>query len=105
MEIKITERAQEELRRIRPGQDVLRISGELVGGCGMNVAYFLYWDDDQTADPLVTVDGLRLVVDEETSTFLDSASLTIEYLPHQGFRLITPAQIVAYGLRPKPRWS
>ncbi|EMT54029.1 MULTISPECIES: iron-sulfur cluster biosynthesis family protein [Brevibacillus] len=86
------------------GQAV-RINGELVGGCGMTVEYGLFWDDPAPSDQITEEAGVTFLLDAETVDYIGSDSLVVDYREQQGFRLVTPEQIVAYGLRVKGRWE
>lgn len=83
----------------------IRINGELVGGCGMTVEYALWWDEILPTDQTIAVGTLALVVDKETVDYIASDKLVIDYRAQQGFRLVTPEQILAYGLQVKERWA
>lgn len=106
MEITVTTEAKKRLEEIatNPARPI-RINGELVGGCGMTVEYALWWDDMLPHDLVIPVGGLTLVIDQETRDYIGADKLVIDYRPQQGFRLITPQQIVAYGIKVKERWS
>ncbi|MEJ8546063.1 iron-sulfur cluster biosynthesis family protein [Brevibacillus borstelensis] len=88
----------------KQGQAV-RINGVLVGGCGMTVEYGLFWDDKSPNDQMTEVEGVTFLLDPETAEYIGSSSLVVDYREQQGFRLVTPEQIVAYGLRVKGRWE
>lgn len=105
MNVFVTETALARLRQIWPEGKVLRIIGELIGGCGMTVEYSLVWDERSAQDILVEQDGLVIVTDAETVAFIAEPTLTIDYRENQGYRLVTPAQFIAYGLHVKERWS
>ncbi|MGG1991112.1 hypothetical protein [Brevibacillus brevis] len=45
------------------------------------------------------------LIDRETIAYIGSDLLTIDYRAQQGFRMVTPQQILAYGLQLKERWS
>lgn len=105
MQVILTQEAAQRLRFAgRPGKPI-RINGELVGGCGMNVEYALWWDEALPSDQVIEVDSLTLVIDPQTVEHIDADKLTIDFRPHQGFRLVTPQQILAYGLPLTDRWS
>ncbi|USG68080.1 iron-sulfur cluster biosynthesis family protein [Brevibacillus ruminantium] len=106
MKISVSEAALERLReeaakRTQP----LRINGELVGGCGMTVEYGLFWDDKAPGDLTAEEGGVTFLLDRETTDYIGANALLIDYREQQGFRLVTPEQILAYGLRPKGRWE
>ncbi|EJL39492.1 hypothetical protein BAG01nite_33670 [Brevibacillus agri] len=102
MRIKLTKEAVDQLQKAtRP----VRINGELVGGCGMTVEYALWLDEATPQDQVIQVEGMTLLLDPETIAYIGSEALTIDYRPQQGFRLVTPEQIVAYGLSLKERWG
>lgn len=105
MEILLTTEAMRKLEHQWPAGMVLRVMGELVGGCGMNVEYSLVWDERSVRDIAAEANGRLIVTDAETEEFIGAASLTIDYRENQGFRLVTPGQIVAYGLQIKERWA
>lgn len=105
MQVTLTQEAAERIKSVnRPGK-IIRINGELVGGCGMNVEYALWWDDSSPDDQVIEVDSLTLVIDPQTIEHIDSDKLTIDFRQQQGFRLVTPAQILAYGIHLKDRWG
>lgn len=83
----------------------IRINGELVGGCGMTVEYALWWDEEMPGDQIIPVKSLTFLIDQETEAYIGSDNLTIDYRSQQGFRMVTPQQILAYGLRVKERWG
>ncbi len=100
--IKLTKEAVDQLQKAtRP----VRISSELVGGCGMTVEYSLWLDEATPNDQVMQVEAMTLLIDAETIGYIDSDSLTIDYRAQQGFRLVTPQQILAYGLTLKERWG
>lgn len=106
MSIHITEAAKTKLVSLSPdGHRPLRINGELVGGCGMTVEYSLVWDDQYPQDIVGEVDGFTVLLDPETEGYIGSEDITIDYRVNQGFRLITPQQILAYSLHVKDRWT
>ncbi|MFM1650968.1 iron-sulfur cluster biosynthesis family protein [Brevibacillus sp. B_LB10_24] len=105
MHIEVTKTAREKIKDTEPAGSVLRVNGELVGGCGMNVEYSLVWDEPGSADRLTGLDGLSIAVDPETEQFIGASQLKIDYVEQQGFKLITPGEILAYGLRLRERWS
>jgi Fe-S cluster assembly iron-binding protein IscA len=87
-----------------PENKPLRVIGELVGGCGMTVEFSLVWDDLLPGDSQTAIGPATIVIDRETEEYIGSATLTIDYRDQQGFRLITPHQILAYALQVKERW-
>jgi hypothetical protein len=105
MEIRVTDEARRKLEPQWPSGKVLRVIGELVGGCGMNVEYAMVWDERDVRDLAVEINGRLIVTDAETEHFIGAACVTIDYRENQGFRLVTPGQIVAYGLHVKERWT
>ncbi|WP_400163498.1 iron-sulfur cluster biosynthesis family protein [Brevibacillus sp. TJ4] len=106
MDIQVTETARERLETLAGNEEkTVRINGELVGGCGMTVEYFLWWDEILPGDLKVSHDRLTFVVDKETREYIGTDTLKIDFHPQQGFRLITPQQILAYGLAIKDRWA
>jgi len=106
VEIVVTNEAAERLVEISKKQEKpIRINGELVGGCGMTVEYALWWDERGLSDLEVIVDRIVFLVDKETIEYIGSEKLTVDYRPQQGFRLVTPQQILAYGLQVKERWG
>lgn len=106
MELTVTTEAMERLRTIPKAlEKTIRINGELVGGCGMNVEYFLWWDEVLPDDLLLHVGSFTFVMDKETLDYIGSTQLKVDYRPQQGFRLVTPEQILAYGLQVKERWG
>ena len=106
MELTVTTEAMERFQALSEASDkTIRINGELVGGCGMNVEYFLWWDEAFPDDLLLTVDAFTFVIDKETLGYIGSTQLKVDYRPQQGFRLVTPEQILAYGLQVKERWG
>lgn len=106
MELTVTTEAMERLLTIpKASEKTIRINGELVGGCGMNVEYFLWWDEVLPDDLLLHVDSFTFVMDKETLGYIGSTQLKVDYRPQQGFRLVTPEQILAYGLQVKERWG
>lgn len=106
MKITATEAALSRLEQeAREHAQALRINGELVGGCGMNVEYGLFWDDPAPGDMITELGGIVLLLDAETAGYIGSDSLLIDYRDQQGYRLVSPEQIVAYGLRTKERWA
>ncbi|WP_242466673.1 MULTISPECIES: iron-sulfur cluster biosynthesis family protein [Brevibacillus] len=102
MIVKVTKEAEE---RMASTDKPIRINGELVGGCGMNVEYALWWDSQGPEDEVYQVDSLTFLLDRETIAYIGSDLLTIDYRAQQGFRMVTPQQILAYGLQLKERWS
>lgn len=105
MQIVVTPEAAERIAAASRPDQVIRVNGELVGGCGMNVEYSLCWDEPQPTDQVVELDSLTLVIDPETVRYIDADRLTIDYRPQQGFRLVTPQQFLAYGIHLKERWT
>jgi Fe-S cluster assembly iron-binding protein IscA len=105
MDIQLTDEAVRKLEQLWPAGKVLRVIGELVGGCGMNVEYSLVWDERDGRDIAAEINGRFVVTDAETADFIGAARITIDYRENQGFRLVTPGQIVAYGLAVKERWT
>ncbi|MFY0544301.1 iron-sulfur cluster biosynthesis family protein [Brevibacillus sp. H7] len=106
MKIHITEAASTKLASLTTGTGrLLRVNGELVGGCGMNVEYSLVWDDRHPQDTVFESSGFDILVDPETEGYIGSDHLTIDYRENQGFRLVTPQQILAYALHLKDRWA
>jgi len=106
MRIELTETARVTLASLAAAgkERPLRINGELVGGCGMTVEYSLVWDDPLPQDELHEKEGLCFLLDRETKEFIGAEQLTIDYRENQGFRLVTPHQILAYCLKVKERW-
>jgi len=105
MQIHITSQAWEKLMAAWPKEKVLRINGEVVGGCGMNVEYSLFWDERALHDQTTEIEGFPIHIDRETIEYLDTESLTIDYRANQGFKLVSPAQTLAYALSVKHRWE
>lgn len=106
MEVQLTQAAKEKLAALAGNEERnVRINGELVGGCGMNVEYFIWWDEALPGDLKVVGEGMTFVLDEETKEYIGADTLKIDFHPQQGFRLITPQQILAYGLQVKERWG
>lgn len=106
MEIAVTNEAAERLVEMNKEQEKpIRINGELVGGCGMTVEYALWWDERVPSDLEVVVERMVFLLDKETIEYIGAEKLTVDYRPQQGFRLVTPQQILAYGLQVKERWS
>lgn len=106
MEIAVTNEAAERLVEVSKQQEKpIRINGELVGGCGMTVEYALWWDERGASDLEVVVDRMVFLVDKETIEYIGAEKLTVDFRPQQGFRLVTPQQILAYGLQVKERWG
>lgn len=106
MQVTVTNEAKEQIHAAAGHEGkLIRINGELVGGCGMNVEYALWWDEAHPADELLQVDSLTVAIDPSTKEYIDSDRLVIDYRPQQGFRLVTPQQILAYGLKLKERWG
>ncbi|WP_139488784.1 iron-sulfur cluster biosynthesis family protein [Brevibacillus dissolubilis] len=106
MNIEIKESAALKLKAAaKPSEDkIVRILGEIVGGCGMTVEYSLVWDEPAANDRLIEGEGFTLAIDPETEGYMDTSGVKLEYYDNQGYRLTTPAQIIAYGLRLKDRW-
>ncbi|MFS0553241.1 iron-sulfur cluster biosynthesis family protein [Brevibacillus sp. 179-C9.3 HS] len=102
MIVKVTKEAVE---RIANTDKPIRINGELVGGCGMNVEYALWWDTQSPEDEVYHIGSLTFLIDRETIAYIGSDTLTIDYRAQQGFRMVTPQQILVYGLQLKERWS
>ncbi|WP_238933355.1 iron-sulfur cluster biosynthesis family protein [Brevibacillus choshinensis] len=105
MQVTLTQEAAEKIQSVLQPGKTIRISGELVGGCGMNVEYALWWDEASPADHVVEIDALTFVIDPQTIEHMDTDRLTIDFRAQQGFRLVTPAQILAYGIHLKERWG
>ncbi|MGG1661251.1 iron-sulfur cluster biosynthesis family protein [Brevibacillus sp. NRS-1366] len=106
MEITVTTEAIERLMVMsKEHEKLIRINGELVGGCGMTVEYALWWDERGPYDREVKADSLTFLLDKETIEYIGAEKLTVDYRPQQGFRLVTPHQILAYGLQLKERWG
>ncbi|MFP3391244.1 iron-sulfur cluster biosynthesis family protein [Brevibacillus sp. SIMBA_040] len=108
MEIIVTQEALRQLNAMNHAKDkdtFIRINGELVGGCGMTVDYALWWDERGVNDLEVVVEKLTFLIDKATIEYIGSEKLTVDYRPQQGFRLVSPHQIVAYGLALKERWG
>ncbi|GAA4701817.1 iron-sulfur cluster biosynthesis family protein [Brevibacillus fulvus] len=99
MEIRWTEAAQVQLAEKWPDDKDLRIIGRYVGGCGANVEYSLVWDREAANDHCYPLFGQQLRIDPLTVEYLSVPVLTIDYRPNQGFRLVTPEQILSYGLQ------
>jgi len=106
MEVTVTPEAKERLLALSEASELtIRINGELVGGCGMTVEYFLWWDEKLPDDLVLQIDAITFVLDKETLGYIGSSQLKVDYRPQQGFRLVTPEQILAYGLQVKERWG
>jgi Fe-S cluster assembly iron-binding protein IscA len=107
MNIQVTEAASAKLASLSATGEgkPLRINGELVGGCGMTVEYSMVWDEQHPQDRVYKVGGIRLLLDRETEGYIGADQLTIDYRENQGFRLVTPYQILAYSLHVKERWA
>ncbi|MDR7316207.1 iron-sulfur cluster biosynthesis family protein [Brevibacillus nitrificans] len=104
MQVTITQEAQERIIAASRPDKTIRINGELVGGCGMNVEYALWWDEANPTDQVIKIGEVTLAIDSQTIEHMDADKLTIDYRSQQGFRLVTPAQILAYGIQLKDRW-
>ncbi|MFD2371438.1 iron-sulfur cluster biosynthesis family protein [Brevibacillus sp. GCM10020057] len=105
VQIVLTTEAAERIAAASRPDKVIRVNGELVGGCNMDVDYSLYWDEPQPADQVIQLDAMTFVVDPETVRYIDADRLTIDFRPQQGFRLVTPQQFLAYGIQLKERWT
>ncbi|WP_029099086.1 iron-sulfur cluster biosynthesis family protein [Brevibacillus thermoruber] len=106
MRVTLTDAARSVLAALaNERRQALRINGELVGGCGMTVEYGLFWDEPMSGDRVLEEEGMTLLVDKETETYVGAEELVIDYREQQGFRLVTPQEILAYGLQVKERWS
>lgn len=101
----LTQEASQRLEELGAEKSTIRINGELVGGCGMNVEYFIWWDEAGPDDLVKQVDGWTFLLDQETIQYISDDHLKVDYRPQQGFRLVTPQHILAYGLPIKPRWT
>lgn len=98
MKIHITTRAQDAMINHTPPQGYgLRITGKLAGGCGCTLDYHLSLDQKREGDLTFHTENLQVWIDEFTTQFLED-SLTLDYIPAQGFRLSSPSEIYAYGL-------
>lgn len=105
MNIVLTEEARQRLQELVHETQTIRINGELVGGCGMNVEFFIWWDEALPDDLVKRIGNWTFVVDRETIGYISDDQLKVDYRPQQGFRLVTPQQILAYGLQVKQRWT
>ncbi|GED72734.1 hypothetical protein BRE01_64360 [Brevibacillus reuszeri] len=108
MEITVTKEALGQLQAMNQAKDknrFIRINGELVGGCGMTVEYALWWDERGVDDLEHHVEDLTFLMDKATIEYIGADRLTVDFRPQQGFRLVSPQQIVAYGLVLKERWG
>lgn len=105
MNIMLTEEARQRLQELAHEPKTIRINGELVGGCGMNVEYFIWWDEATPDDLVKQIGSWTFLLDKETIAYISDDQLKVDYRPQQGFRLATPQQILAYGLQVKHRWT
>lgn len=55
MQVTITQEAKERIIAASRPDQTIRINGELVGGCGMNVEYALWWDEANPTDQVIKI--------------------------------------------------
>jgi iron-sulfur cluster assembly protein len=94
--IEITDRALDQIRRVADEEDtdlgttMLRVA-VVPGGCS-GLTYDLGWDTtQQDEDEVVTVDGLRIVMDKKSRLYVDGSELDFtDGLDGEGFHFANP---------------
>ena len=96
MSIQITDRALDQIRHVADDEEVnldetmLRVA-VVPGGCS-GLTYDLGWDTtEQDGDQVVTVDGLRVVMDKKSRLYVDGSELDFtDGLDGDGFHFANP---------------
>lgn len=101
MELIVTEQAEKEMRRLNADPLVVRVKAKQASGtCSLFVEIELALDELTETDVVYEKDGLFIQMDSFAKEYIGQ-KLKIDYM--NGFKLITPNEILGYGMSIKKK--